>query len=198
MNRHSPGGLGLPHVHLRSRRRRLDLKVLTLLPAIDQLALLEQRKISPLELADEYIAQIERLNPLLNAVIDFDAERVRTQARQIRSGTLAGLPLTIKSSIAVQGHRCEIGSVLNRGKISDRDARGGCPATRQRRRVSGHYKLPEFLMAYETDDPLLYGKTNKFVDLELSAGGSKQRRRRRRFAAGLCAGGLGSSTSGGF
>ena len=51
----------------------------TLLPAVAQLALLEQRKVSPLELADEYIRQIERLNPVLNAIIDFDAERVRAQ-----------------------------------------------------------------------------------------------------------------------
>ena len=45
----------------------------TLLPAVAQLVLLEQRKISPLELAEEHIRQIERLNPALNAIIDFDA-----------------------------------------------------------------------------------------------------------------------------
>ena len=49
----------------------------TLLPAVQQLSLLEQRKISALELAEEHIRQIERLNPKLNALIEFDAERVR-------------------------------------------------------------------------------------------------------------------------
>ena len=42
---------------------------------------LRTRKISALELADEYIRQIERLNPKLNALVDFDPERVRKQAR---------------------------------------------------------------------------------------------------------------------
>jgi len=94
----------------------------TLLPAVAQLALLEQRKISALELADEHIRQIERLNPVLNAIIDFDAERVRAQARQASCGALAGLPLTIKSALPVKGHRCEIGSALNRGNRADCDA----------------------------------------------------------------------------
>jgi Asp-tRNA(Asn)/Glu-tRNA(Gln) amidotransferase A subunit family amidase len=166
----------------------------TLLPAITQLALLEQRKISPLELADEYIAQIERLNPLLNAIIDFDAERVRAQARQIRSGTLAGLPLTIKSSIAVQGHRCEIGSVLNRGKISDRDAEAVDRLRGNGAVFLGTTNCPEFLMAYETDN-LLYGRTNNPWDLERSAGGSSGGEAAA-IAAGLSAGGLGSDSGG--
>ena len=48
---------------------------LTVLPAVDLLAMLRRRQISPLELADEYIREIERLNPQLRALVDFDAER---------------------------------------------------------------------------------------------------------------------------
>src|SRR5690348_6616151 len=94
----------------------------TLFPAVQQLQLLEQRKISPLELANEHIRQIERHNPALNAIIDFDAEEVRSHAQHAGTGPLAGLPLTIKSSIAVKGRRCEIGSTLNRGNIAEIDA----------------------------------------------------------------------------
>ncbi len=86
----------------------------TLLSAVEQLALLRAQKISPLELAEEHIRQIERLNPRLRAFADFDAERVREQARiaekSTSRGPLFGLPMTIKSSIAVAGHRCENGS----------------------------------------------------------------------------------------
>jgi Asp-tRNA(Asn)/Glu-tRNA(Gln) amidotransferase A subunit family amidase len=166
----------------------------TLLPAVAQLALLEQRKISPLELADEYISQIERLNPVLNAIIDFDAERVRTQARQARSGALAGLPLTIKSSITLQGHRCEIGSVLNRDKISDHDAEAVARLRSNGAVFLGTTNCPEFLMAYETDN-LLYGRTNNPWDLECSAGGSSGGEAAA-IAAGLSAGGLGSDSGG--
>jgi amidase len=167
---------------------------ITLLPAVAQLALIERRKISPVELADEHIRQIERLNPLLNALIDFDAERIRAQARKTGSGQLAGLPLTIKSSIAIKGHRCEIGSVLNRGRLAERDAE---PVTRLRDQGAvflGTTNCPEFLMAYETDN-LLYGRTSNPWDLGRSAGGSSGGEAAA-IAAGLSAGGLGSDSGG--
>jgi Asp-tRNA(Asn)/Glu-tRNA(Gln) amidotransferase A subunit family amidase len=167
---------------------------ITLLPAVVQLALLEQRKISPLELADEYISQIERINPLLNAIIDFDAERVRSQARGVRFGALAGLPLTIKSSIAVQGHRCEIGSILHRGNVSARDAEAVARLRSHGAVFLGTTNCPEFLMAYETDN-LLYGRTSNPWDLDRSAGGSSGGEAAA-VAAGLSAGGLGSDSGG--
>ena len=166
----------------------------TLLSATAQLALLQQRKISPIELADEYIRQIEHLNPVLNAIIDFDAERVRAQARRAGSGTLAGLPLTIKSSIEVKGHPCEIGSVLNRGKIADSDAEAVARLRSHGVVFLGTTNCPEFLMAYETDN-LLYGRTSNPWDLSRSAGGSSGGEAAA-IAAGLSAGGLGSDSGG--
>ena len=166
----------------------------TLLPAVAQLALLEQRKISPLELVDEHIRQIERLNPVLNAIIDFDAERVRAQARQPGCGALAGLPLTIKSSLAVKGHRCEIGSVLNRGNLADCDAEAVARLRSDGAIFLGTTNCPEFLMAYETDN-LLYGRTCNPWDLSRSAGGSSGGEAAA-IAAGLSAGGLGSDSGG--
>ena len=41
--------------------------------AVDQLKLLRNNDISPIELAEEHIRRIERLNPVLNAIVDFDA-----------------------------------------------------------------------------------------------------------------------------
>ena len=165
-----------------------------LLSAVEQLALLAQRKVSPLELADEHIRRIERLNPVLNALLDFDAERVRAQARQIQYGPLAGLPVTVKSSIAVKGHKCEIGSVLNRGFVPEEDAEvvarlRGAGAT-----LLGTTNCPEFLMAYETDN-LLYGRTANPWSLEHSAGGSSGGEAAA-IASGLSACGLGSDSGG--
>jgi amidase len=48
-----------------------------LLPAVDELKLLRSGKISPLEFAKEHSHRIERLNPVLNAIVDFDPDRVR-------------------------------------------------------------------------------------------------------------------------
>ena len=48
---------------------------IALLSAVEQLAHLRSGVISPVELAGEYIARIEALNPQLNAFVDFDGTR---------------------------------------------------------------------------------------------------------------------------
>ena len=166
----------------------------TLLSAVEQLALLKEGKISSIELAEEHIRRIERLNPQLNAIIDFDPERVRAQARQVAGGALAGLPMTVKSSIATMGHKCEIGSVLHHGFIPVEDAEAVARLRHAGVTLLGTTNCPEFLMAYETDN-LLYGKTRNPWSLEHSAGGSSGGEAAA-IAAGLSAGGLGSDSGG--
>jgi amidase len=162
--------------------------------AIEQLALLRDNKISALELAEEHIRRIELLNPSLNALIDFDAERVLAIARQPLAGLLSGLPVTVKSTVSVAGHRCELGSLLNKGQL----ARGDSEVVR-RLRLAGAVILgvtnnPEFLMAYETDN-LLYGRTSNPWNLEYSAGGSSGGESAA-IAACMSAAGLGSDSGG--
>jgi Asp-tRNA(Asn)/Glu-tRNA(Gln) amidotransferase A subunit family amidase len=167
--------------------------------AVEMLALLNARKISPLELAEEHIRQIQRLNPQLNALIDFDADRVRAQAfalDQARStaGMLWGLPMSVKASISVAGHRCETGSLLNQGHTPATDA---IIVSRMRQAgaiVLGTTNCPEFLMAYETDNRL-YGRTSNPWDLERVAGGSSGGESAA-IAAGLSAAGFGSDSGG--
>jgi len=55
---------------------------LVLEPAVRQLKLLRTGQISVFELAEAHIRQIERLNPMLNALVDFDADKVRERARK--------------------------------------------------------------------------------------------------------------------
>ncbi|WP_446743345.1 amidase [Silvibacterium acidisoli] len=166
----------------------------TLLPAVEQLALLKANKLSPLELVEEHIARIERLNPLLNALVDFDPERARQQARVARTGALAGLPITIKASIATAGYRCEIGSELHRGQVPREDAVSVSRLRDAGAIILGTTNCPELLMAYETDNNL-YGRTNNPWDLERTAGGSSGGEAAA-IAAGLSAGGLGSDSGG--
>jgi len=176
---------------------------LVLHSAADLLAMVSARKISALELAEEHIRQIEALNPRLNALVDFDAGRVRAQAAALDAkvdgstaprGPLHGLPMTVKSSISVAGHRCETGSLLNRGHVPSEDA-----IAVQRMRQAGAVVLgvtncPEFLMAYETGNRL-YGRTSNPWDLDRTAGGSSGGESAA-IAAGLSAGGLGSDGGG--
>jgi amidase len=172
---------------------------LVLLPAVRQLELLRAGKLSIIELAEAHILQIERLEPQLNAFADFDAENVRAQAKQLvafdgECGPLHGLPVTVKSSIATAGYRCEIGSLLLKGDVPHEDA---MVVTRLRAAgalILGTTNCPEFLMAYETAN-LLHGRTNNPWDLEHSPGGSSGGESAA-IAAGLSAAGLGSDSGG--
>ena len=172
---------------------------LTTKPAVDLLAMLQRRSISSLELAQEHVREIERLDPCLHAFADFNPDRVlraaqETDRKSDRKGSLLGLPMTVKASISAAGHRCEIGSTLNRGFIPEEDA-----IVVQRMREAGAVVLgttncPEFLMAYETDN-LLYGATANPWNLQCSAGGSSGGESSA-IAAGLSAGGIGSDSGG--
>jgi Asp-tRNA(Asn)/Glu-tRNA(Gln) amidotransferase A subunit family amidase len=172
---------------------------LTVLPAVELLSMLRRGQISPLELANEYIQQIELLNPRLNALVDFDADRVRAQAHALQDsgkprGPLYGLPMTIKSSIATAGHRCELGSLLQRGHVPQENAPVVDRALQAGALILGTTNCPEFLMAYETDNRL-HGRTANPWDLQRSAGGSSGGESSA-VAAGLSGAGLGSDSGG--
>jgi amidase len=166
----------------------------TFLSAVDQLDLLRQGKISALELAEEHIRQIERLNPTINAFIEFDADALRAQAKRNVDGPLAGLPLSVKATIPIKGYRSEIGSVLRRGEVAEEDAEAVSRLRAAGATLLGTTNCPEFLMAYETDN-LLYGKTSNPWNLAYSAGGSSGGEAAA-IAAGMSAAGLGSDSGG--
>jgi Asp-tRNA(Asn)/Glu-tRNA(Gln) amidotransferase A subunit family amidase len=172
---------------------------LVLLPAVRQLELLRAGQVSVVELAEAHVAQIERLNPQINAFADFDAERVLAQARVMDAapeprGPLHGLPITVKSSIATAGFHCEIGSLLNKGNVPAEDAEVVRRLRAAGALILGTTNCPEFLMAYETDN-LLYGQTRNPWDLERSPGGSSGGESAA-IAAGMSAAGLGSDSGG--
>ncbi len=174
---------------------------LVLEPATRQLELLNSGEISVVELAEAHIRQIERLNPDLNAFADFDADRVLARARlhdkwrgQRARRPLFGLPVTVKSSIATRGLKCEIGSLLNEGNVPREDAVVVARLRAAGALILGTTNCPEFLMAYETAN-LLHGRTRNPWDLERTPGGSSGGESAA-IAAGLSAAGLGSDSGG--
>ncbi len=175
------------------------MKPVTLLSAVEQLAMLHESRISPLELAEEHIRVIEKINPRLNAIIDFNPERVREQARTLSQSEssnrpLYGLPVTVKSSIAIAGHRCELGSLLRQGTLSENDAVVVSRLRQAGANILGTTNCPEFLMAYETDNRL-YGRTKNPWNAEYTAGGSSGGESAA-IAAGMSAAGMGSDSGG--
>lgn len=175
---------------------------LTFLPAIEMARLVREKKISPAELAEAHLANIERLNRTLNAFVDVDVGRVRREARAaevaVTNGAvlapLHGVPISIKSSIDVAGLKCETGTLLRGGMLAKTDA----PLVARLRQagaiVLGVTNAPEMLMAWETDN-LLYGRTYNPWDLERTPGGSSGGEAAA-IASGMSAGGVGSDGGG--
>ncbi|HZW92731.1 MAG TPA: amidase [Candidatus Eremiobacteraceae bacterium] len=175
---------------------------LIFLPAVVMAEQIRNKEISPVELVDAHLAQIDKLNPKLNAFIQVDADRARRsacdaedavmQGKQI--GPLHGVPVSIKSSISVAGMRWQSGSRLRAGCVGGQDA----PLVTRLRNagaiILGVTNTPELLMAWETDN-LLYGRTNSPWDLERTPGGSSGGESAA-IAAGMSAGGVGSDGGG--
>ena len=175
---------------------------LTFLSAAAMAEQIRRKKISPVELVDAHLAKIEKLNPVLNAFVQVDADRAREAARKAQSavtnsaalGPLHGVPISIKSSISVDGLRCEAGTRLRAGFVARQDAPLVTRLKRAGAIVLGSTNTPELLMSWETDN-LLYGRTNNPWDLERTPGGSSGGEAAA-IAAGMSAGGVGSDGGG--
>ena len=157
---------------------------------------------SPLDLVEAHLERIEQLNPRLNAFTHVDAdgarEAARTSAARVagggQAGRLEGVPVSIKSSIAVRGFPWECGSIIRQGIHAETDA----PLVRRLKEagaiVLGNTNTPEFLMAWETNNKL-HGHTDNPWDLERTPGGSSGGESAA-IAARMSAGGIGSDGGG--
>src|SRR5258708_25858948 len=133
-----------------------------LLSAREIAAQIRRKEVSPVEVARAHLDRIERLNPKLNAFVDYRPEAVLAQAREAEKailrrdkdelGPLHGVPLSIKSAIDVAGHRCEAGTRLRAGQIPP----GGSPLVSRFRPagavILGVSNTPQLPMAWETDN----------------------------------------------
>lgn len=92
--------------------------------------LVRKKSVSPVELVQECLKRIERLNPVLNAFITIDAERSLAQARAAEAelqggkwrGPLHGIPIALKDNIDTAGMRTTAGSALFADRIPAQDA----------------------------------------------------------------------------
>jgi amidase len=191
-----------PRVRHGTTREPLPMDDLSFLSAAELVREIRRKNISPRELIQTQLNRIDRLNPVLNAFVYIDREAALRAAdraedalmRGSELGPLHGVPLTIKSSIDVEGWPCEAGSRLRARYTAAKDA----PLVARLRKAGaillGNTNTPEFLMAYETDN-VLYGRTNNPWDAERTPGGSSGGESAA-IAAGMSAGGVGSDGGG--
>jgi Asp-tRNA(Asn)/Glu-tRNA(Gln) amidotransferase A subunit family amidase len=165
-------------------------------------SMVRRREISPIELLDFHLRQIEAQNPKLNAFVVVLAEEARKAARVAEKkilsndplGTLHGVPVTVKDSFDIEGLPTLCGSRFRLDHRADRDATAVARLRAQGAVIVGKTNCPEFLSSYETDN-YITGRTNNPWDLERTAGGSSGGEAAA--IAGFCsAGGLGSDGGG--
>src|SRR6202163_4742198 len=160
------------------------------------------KEISPREIVDAHLARIEKLQPKLNAFVHVDAEGARRQALAAEAsilrgdavGALHGVAISIKSCIDVAGWPCPAGSRLRADYVACDDAVLVSRLRAAGAILIGNTNVPEFLMAYETDNALS-GKTSNPWELSRSAGGSSGGEAAA-IASGCSMGGVGSDGGG--
>jgi len=145
-------------------------------PAVRLARLLRTRKISATELMRAFIAQVERVNPRVNAIVTFVPERALKAARALdRSkasrGPLAGLPIAYKDLVPTKGIRTTQGSPIYRDHVPTEDH-----AIVERLSAAGAITLgktntPEFGAGSQTFNAV-FGATKNPYDLTKTCGGS--------------------------
>ncbi len=78
---------------------------LAFLPALEQARLVSEGEVSSVELVQEYLDRIERIDPQVNAYVTVCAEQALADAESPRPGPFSGVPLPIKDLTETAGIR---------------------------------------------------------------------------------------------
>lgn len=165
-------------------------------------AAVRERRISPVELVEAHLAQIERVNPKINAFVRVLGEEAREAARHLTNAVLPdegqqplfGVPVTIKDSFDVAGLPTLCGSRLREGHVAAEDATAVARLRAAGAIILGKTNCPEFAGSYESDN-FVTGQSNNPWDVERTPGGSSGGEAAA-IAARCSPGGLGSDGGG--
>ena len=139
----------------------------------EQAELVRRGEVSAQELTLAAIAEIERLNPQLNAVtiplFDYAQEQLKTLSGD---EPYSGVPFLLKDMVAeLAGTEITEGSRFLKGHISSEDSELVARYRRAGLIFVGKTNTPEYA-SKPTTEPLLYGATKNPWNLSLSPGGS--------------------------
>src|ERR1043165_3129746 len=152
---------------------------LCFLPAVELARRLRNKELSAREVLSAHLAQIERVNPKVNAIVTLVAEQaldtaVRLDESAVRgefSGPLHGLPIAHKDLQPTRGIRTTFGSPIYRDFVPDTDSLVVERLKRAGVVTLGKTNTPEFGAGSQTFNPV-FGATHNPYDLTKTSGGS--------------------------
>jgi amidase len=147
--------------------------------AVELARRIRAREVSVTEVVQAHLAQIERVNPKVNAIVTLTAERALAEAREkdaalargAATGPLFGLPVVHKDLVPTRGIRTTYGSRIYRDNVPEQDA-----LLVERLRAAGAITMgktntPEFGAGSQTFNEV-FGRTLNPYDLTKTCGGS--------------------------
>jgi amidase len=146
---------------------------------IEMIRALELRQVSSTELLDQAITRVEQRNGPINAVVTMDVDRARARAASIdqdraagrRVGALAGIPMTIKDSLMLDGVRTTSGAPELSNFVADRNADCVQRLLGAGAVIFAKTNLPIYAGDVQSFNEV-FGTTNNPWDLTRSCGGS--------------------------
>jgi len=144
----------------------------------DLAAAIRSRDVSATEVLDMHLAQIERHNPALNAVVILDIEGARARAREADDalargdiwGPLHGVPFTLKDAFATAGMRSTVG-FPPLYHVPQEDSTVTARLKEAGGVLIGKTNVAMMLADYQTTNPI-FGRTNNPWDRARTPGGS--------------------------
>jgi fatty acid amide hydrolase 2 len=136
-------------------------------------------EVSPTQAVQAHIDRIERVNPVLNAVVAQRFDRALAEARESEQALvgkqelppLHGVPFTVKEPIALAGSPWTSGSIHRRGTLADEDATAVARIRKAGAIPLGVTNTSEMAMWFESYN-VLYGRTSNPYDPTRIPGGS--------------------------
>jgi amidase len=147
------------------------------MPAARLARLLHARKVSATEVTKAFIAQAERVNPKVNAIVTFLPEQALKQAKALdrkkpQGGKpLWGLPIAYKDVVPTKGIRTTYGSPIYRDHVPQEDHLIVERIAAAGALTLGKTNTPEFAAGSQTFNAV-FGATRNPYDLSKTCGGS--------------------------
>ncbi|MGY2219839.1 amidase [Pseudomonas sp. SDO558_S425] len=150
------------------------------LDAIELSRAIHARQVSCHEVMQAYLAQVERFNPTVNALVSLRshedvlaeaAQRDRELDQGQSRGWMHGMPQAIKDLAATRGLRTTLGSPLFAEHVPQEDAISVARVRASGAIIIGKTNVPEFGLGSQTYNSV-FGTTGNAYDPRLVAGGS--------------------------